>query len=248
MDLDEKYKAARTKALSCAGWKIGDLRERLRYSYYTLDRNWQELEGWFEWAVSNQRKTGAAFSFFDSDRKFRYLRELERLLHNYCAAVMTLVDHTRRIHKDLKKYRDVSKEVDNLVETWFKSDGLSQFVQKLRNYLLHYDPISSDYSLQWHAGELSVPFKFRKRFLLQYDGWNRHARKFISESQDELDIRSILTQYSQRVKAFYDLLYDKHEEWFAEEIKEMNALFADAIAIEEKFNKANKSVADEVEE
>lgn len=247
MDLNEKYKAARTKALSCAGWKIGDLRERLRYSYYTLHRNWQELEGWFEWAAGNQGKTAAAFSFFDSDRKFRYLRELEKLLHNYCAAVMTLVDHTRRIHNDIKEYKDVSKEFDALVKTWFQNDGLSQFVQKLRQYLLHYDPISSDYSLQWRAGELSVPFKFRKGFLLQYNGWNKYARKFILESGDELDIRSILTKYSHRVKEFYDLLYDKHEEWFAEEIKEMNALFAEAIATEEKLNKSNKSVADNSE-
>jgi hypothetical protein len=70
--------------------------------------------------------------------------------------------------------------------------------------------------------------------LLKWDGWNPPARRFLDQSEATLEIQATFSDYHARVKVFYDLLYDKHQEWFAAEISEMDHLFSVAVELEKK--------------
>ena len=238
-----EYKAAKDAFRACPGCKIEDLQERIHFAFYTFSVNWRELDGWFQSAASDQGKAAAIISFFDPAKRLQFLRELERRLHNYCASVKSLVDHTRRVHVAMDSYRDISTEVAELNATYFKNHGLSQFVQQLRNYFVHLHPVSSGYSIQCEGGEFTVPYRFRKALLLEYGEWNKSAKRFLEEAGDQIDVQTTLESYFQYTKAFYDILWAKHREWFAPQFAERQRLLLTVVELEKKLEEKDKAEA-----
>ncbi len=64
-------------------------------------------------------------------------REVTRRVHNFVAAALTLVEHTRIFMR--KNYSDtpILDRYQTKIDADFKDEPLVQFVQNLRNYILH---------------------------------------------------------------------------------------------------------------
>ena len=67
------------------------------------------------------------------------LYEVGRRLHNFVTAVKSLVEHARNIHRDLYERDNTFPEYQQEVDRCFVHDPVSQFVEGLRNYCLHYE-------------------------------------------------------------------------------------------------------------
>jgi hypothetical protein len=67
----------------------------------------------------------------------RYMTEVFRLLHNFVASVMTLVEHTRATMRKLYKGQPFLAEYEARVSQEFDASELAHFVQDLRDYFMH---------------------------------------------------------------------------------------------------------------
>jgi hypothetical protein len=134
--------------------------------------------------------------------------EILRLIHNYVAAVGSLVDHTRRIAKKLM-------DGDNLVayqqrvDAEFKDDPLTTFLRDLRNYLLHvsHPPIRSTMRFGQDSID-SVGIELSPQELLHWDGWRKPSVGFIERYEDGIPLAKLVADYERKVYHFYKWLID----------------------------------------
>jgi hypothetical protein len=156
---------------------------------------------------------GAAFiALFDinadPETLTSYSQELSRLLHNYVASVKSLVEHSRiQMNKEsdaafLDEYRKQVKE---------SFDGLlPKFVQKLRDYVMHYDVPIGRYTLPLGpSAPRRVRFPISTARLKQWGGW-REARPHLDEHPDEIDLRDTVVEYADLVGTFYEWLFNEY--------------------------------------
>ncbi len=64
-------------------------------------------------------------------------REVTRRFHNFVAAALTLVEHTRIFMREHYSDTPMLERYQAKVDTDFKNQPLVRFVQDLRNYILH---------------------------------------------------------------------------------------------------------------
>lgn len=65
------------------------------------------------------------------------MREAVRRLHNFLAAAMTLVDHTRVMIAEHYTHTQVERNFKKGIEANFASNPMTRFIQDLRNYMVH---------------------------------------------------------------------------------------------------------------
>ena len=196
-------------------------------SYGTFAGNEQELLRKLE-----QHADFASLWEFDGLRNRTKLqaefREIIRLLHNYVASTKSLVDHTRRIARKLLIGKHLD-EYQKRVDSNFKEDSLTTFLQDLRNYLLHvsYPPVNR--TIRFEPTHIkSVGIELAVKQLLKWDGWNSRSLDFIKSHDDGIALAGLVSEYSTKVLAFYDWLqkhievackseldefWTKHDEW-----------------------------------
>lgn len=137
-----------------------------------------------------------------------YWQAFARLLQNYTAAVKALVDHTR-IVMDGVQDGDFSREYRARIEE-VSSEPVAVFVQKFRNYVLHYRHPS--FRFQAHASSPPVVKMLLQRdSLLEYDGWTRPAKDYLEAADDQFDVREPLLAYEVVVKTLYDWFFPAYE-------------------------------------
>jgi len=95
------------------------------------------------------------------DEKHRYRlvkfnREVTRLLHNFVAAAKSLVEHTRNHMRAKYAGTDFKKEYQARIDQNFTRDPLVQFVEDLRNYMLHKSLAAASLILISDQGKLAT--------------------------------------------------------------------------------------------
>ena len=240
----DDYKSAREAFLSSDGMMLLSEFKRINYSCHLFFGNYQDLKDFHEKLLTPSGTIGLAIAFFKNENKEKYLMELYRLLHNYCAAIKTLVDHTRNVHRDLLEKKGAKNEYEAKVKELFVDSVQSQFLQELRNYILHYDPFSITYCIQWEGGVCTTPIYLDKRLLLRWTKWSRPVKEFIEAQGKGVGLWHVVESYYRKIHEFYDWLYDRQQEWFGKELSEMDRLFQQALSKEEELEieRANSPV------
>lgn len=64
-------------------------------------------------------------------------REIKRRIHNFAVSALTLVEHTRIFMREHYRNTLAHDSYEAKVRDKFANDPASQFVQKLRNYMVH---------------------------------------------------------------------------------------------------------------
>ncbi|MBX9802039.1 MAG: hypothetical protein K2Y04_04655 [Caulobacteraceae bacterium] len=156
-------------------------------------------------------------------------RELNRHLHNFTTSAMTLVDHTRVFMKKGYADTEVYAAYEAQISGTFSDDPVSQFVQKLRNYMVHRGLPNSVmfFDLQNGSGEgasVQTGIRLETASLLQWDGWSPPARKYIKAAGDALEIRRFAEEYLTRVNRFHAVLEDALHRFHSEDCRQLELL------------------------
>ena len=147
-------------------------------SLYIFNQNYAELNAMIEFLANNPE----AEKFMDArnrDRLNNLLDEAIRLLHNFVAAAMSLVDHTRNIYDKLYSKTGNFPDYQERINIEFANDPLVQFVHCLRQYCQHYKAPNISIKFSWKTGDekLKKTIFLLKNDLKAFDSWNANAKK-----------------------------------------------------------------------
>ena len=189
------------------------------YSFYILEGNYLELKRTLE---SYRKLTQSDEFIFDSKKHIELHiqggRELGRLIHNYAAAWLSLVDHTRAIQKKLKDHqqeeiRNFAVEYENKLSESLKESFENSFVKDLRRYVQHqavavpalYFRIKqvnfSNSASEPPLSEISHSFELNTKQIQDFD-WSRTSKEYISKNES-IPLEKIIERHFSLMKDFY---------------------------------------------
>jgi hypothetical protein len=160
------------------------------------------------------------------DLKDAFYRELIRRLHNYLSALKMLVDHTRNL---MRAYGGTTFASEYSTRTAvFASDGRTRVMQKLRDYLLHYQlpPIGVSVSVKTDGDseKLEVFVFLNRDSALRWSDWPKAAREFLTAQEPHIPLRDLIRGYSSDTATLYGWLYPQFTDLHADDIAQRNAL------------------------
>ena len=146
-----------------------------------------------------------------------YMYQLTQRLHNFVASVASLVDHTRRVYRRNYQAKGLFPEYQGEIGTRFGESPLVQFVQGLRDYMLHYrlPGIALETNiLDLQTERMAHRLTISKETLLDFD-WNAKAKEFIQTRVGKsVDILQATDDYHAAVAKF--------QEWFGSKQREIH--------------------------
>jgi hypothetical protein len=183
--------------------QIVDQLELLQTSTYVFRVNHAELAQFLEYCERDPRNKDLC-SMATIDKQTWVARETVRLLHNFVAAAMSLVDHTRVMYRHFHNDGDFP-EYQREVDRRFARNGQVQFVQRLRSYLLHVraPTISLNTTFDAKTGQPTTRLGLPSQPLLGWDGWNALAKGYLKNAGAMLDIAAEAASYERQVRDFY---------------------------------------------
>lgn len=146
-----------------------------------------------------------------------FLNEMERLLHNVVASISSRVDLQRWLVS--REWSDANTSWNGELEArknWFVTDGASQFLKNLRNYMLHYKlPVSfGSYNL-WGDGSDYALILSAPELLKAKDAWKAPGRAWLQKSDPDINIGVIIANYLAKTSEF--------DNWLEQSVIEANA-------------------------
>ncbi len=178
------------------------------------------------------------------DERDRWLEKVGCLLHNMVAATKTLVDHARKLNKDLygnaktsAKLRKPGKhhgspEYARRVRS-LAADPVVAFVHKLRDLFTHWKMPSIVY-VDHSDGSRTIALS--RKDLLKWSEWNAPAHRFLRGSTEDIDIGVVGDEYMKVIRSFY--------EWFTGQLEKVHA--ADYATVNAKLAEIARLRAPEV--
>jgi hypothetical protein len=213
------------------GWKPAAEIRALDRSRRLFDGNVKELQRFLGehsepprvlelWAMNNRKN-------FDL-----FLEEVDRLLHNFVAAALSLRDHSLRVRGKLLPASDadqLAQEYEARSVAAF-DEPLPRFVLDLRQFSQHRRlPITSGHASGRRVGEVddaSARFEFESRIvlhpsdLLQWKKWKPASCSFIDSAGDDIAVEEVVSEYATVVDSFHawfrEALLTRHRESLAE--------------------------------
>ena len=199
---------------------------RFRFSRSVFQRNYDELVTFLDYFCA----PSVAFSYSRVDQKWLWydgMDEITRLLHNFVAAALSLVDHTRVLYRQLYEPRGELAEYPEKVTSDLADDPDIQFVIKLRQMAQHYRLPSVENHTELAniqngvVGTTRIQLRLKSDDLRQFDGWNALAIAFLERAGSHVELRSVITAYFAKMAAFYD--------WFDQRQREAHGIGPDLL-------------------
>jgi hypothetical protein len=128
-ELDERIKASE-------GFRVRNKIRNLQNSYNIFSGNHMNLIS----VLNDYEKPEVFVPSLSEDRRedlSAFLGEVMRIFDNYLAGAGTLVDHTRVFTVEMYEATPFEAEYQRRKDERLKSSPIVQFVQRLRNYMLH---------------------------------------------------------------------------------------------------------------
>jgi len=137
--------------------------------------------------------------------------EIIRCIHNYVAAAKALVDHSRRIRKQLGN-SDFTIEYDAKLDADVKNSLENLLVQALRNYILHrkatipvirFSESKLDFSLEFDHNDLG---DFSENLDNEQNRQDPKIQEYVRNqilSHSSIPIGEIIDKHFSRIKEFY---------------------------------------------
>jgi hypothetical protein len=219
------------------GYRIRVKIQGLQSSYYVFESNYL----WLVRALDYFGREEVFIELWSEDNRpklARFIGEVTRLLHNFLAGAKSLVDHTR-VFKD-KMYKDhgFSKVYQEKIDRDLKHSPIVSFVQDLRNYVLHKQlPIASA-TLSFSGGggtikEFDNTIKLDVNELREWDKWKPESRVYLDSLDDKVQIREIVDEYEDAIRAFY--------QWFGEQQAQVHrSEFAELSRLETRYDQVRQ--------
>jgi hypothetical protein len=165
-------------------------------------------------------------SAFNNRETFEaFLTEVIRLLHNYLASAMTLVDHTRKLFKDEYAGTEFEKEYTKKIDELFVQSPVSRFIQDLRNYSMHrmLPMAGASVAFSEETG-MTHSIYLSKDKLINWDGWKQNSRVYLDKQEDSIKLLQLVHEYTKNVMGFQTWFQEKQNEIHSEAMKELEEL------------------------
>ena len=221
----EERDAAVDSVRTLPGWEVKITLERFSISVYIFQGNYSDLLE----PITRFKKAETFIELHDvrnaDDLEF-FFKYVTRLVHNFLAAAMTLVDHCRILVRDFyaaEKYAEFVAEYELKKTEYFVENPLHQFIQRLRNYILHValPIVGSTMNLNNFTSHLIIQYSSLKESSFK---WGHYAGIFLEGKQETGELEELITEYYNLVISFYDWFHNRQMEVHAEELNELNAL------------------------
>jgi hypothetical protein len=187
--------------------------QRFTNTLHIFEANYRELDRLL-WFVCDSPAGDKLFRPENRSAWEQLMMEAIRLLQNFVAAAKALVDHSRALYRRLYEPEGTFPEYQEEAAKRFADSEVIQFVQKLRDFCLHYSTPGIGTTMTLVS---IVPEKFVKQVtlskesLMKFDGWNAAAKRFLNNAPEAIDLRQVLFQYHDAVDQFYN--------WFSERVR-----------------------------
>jgi hypothetical protein len=215
----QEYRDGLDELENSDGWRISRKIEHLGASFYIFKSNYDELIQRIE--CFKRPEAILLWDVRNDDQLERFLKEVTRLLHNFVAAALTLVEHTRIIAREMYKDTEFWKEYNLQITNRFALNPLVQFVQGLRNYILHRDlPLTSASLSSTHEASLKINISK----LRTWRRWETVARDYIQAANDDEKIEDIVKAYTSSILDFYNWFYERQLDLHKEAFREAEGL------------------------
>lgn len=211
------------KLMSSDGWQIEQKIERLEVSIFIFSGNFEDLMKTVE-----LYKSPSSFVLHDvrnREELNQFFKEVTRLLHNYLASAMTLVDHTRILVNELYaegRFAEFYEEYRSKIKETFAENPLHQFIQGLRNYIVHKElpMVGSILNLNEINANLIVDLaELGKNF-----DWSKFAKQYLNDKGDDEKLETFVSDYFNLVYEFHKWFYNRQLEVHAEQFAEISEL------------------------
>lgn len=141
-------------------------------------------------------------------------RELNRHVHNFVSSSLTLVEHTRVFMRKHYTGTKLFETYERQVIATFAKSPIAQFVQGLRNYMLHKGLPNSSMFMKFEAnpserdgsGTMETGVQYDTASLLNWKDWKPVARTYLEQAGEHLDIHEFTLEYLTFVKQFHEWL------------------------------------------
>ncbi|MBK1986331.1 hypothetical protein A0J48_001985 [Sphaerospermopsis aphanizomenoides BCCUSP55] len=189
------------------------------YSFYILEENYRD----FKKTIQSYIKLTTSDEFISNDQKYMELhiyggRELGRLIHNYAASWLSLVDHTRAIQKKLKEskaeeIRNFAVEYENKLSESLKDSFENSFVKDLRRYVQHKAvPVPTLHFRMKRVNlsnseskpplmDMSYSFEFSTKQIQDFD-WSKTSKEYMKKNES-IPLEKIIDDHFNMMKDFY---------------------------------------------
>lgn len=200
----------------------------LNFSYNIFHTNFQELKN--ACAFIESPDSGLKVMSNQSGSGVRTHMEINRLFHNFLAGAQTLVEHTRNFVREHYPSGSLRLAYDQKVEADFSNDGLSRFIQDLRNFMLHRGLPNNSMSITARnfpllgRVEVASTVALSKKDLETWKGWKPASWTFLALLEDPIKISFLALQYGDKVAAFHDWLSTQVKKYHADDLRELEVL------------------------
>ncbi|WP_157656146.1 hypothetical protein [Burkholderia ubonensis] len=141
-------------------------------------------------------------------------RELNRHVHNFVSSALTLVEHTRVFMRKHYAGTELLATYEKQVIATFAKSPVAQFVQGLRNYMLHRGLPNSSMFMKFAtslgatdgSGTMETGVQYDTASLLDWKDWKPVARTYLEEVGEHLDVHEFAQEYVTLVNQFHGWL------------------------------------------
>lgn len=153
-----------------------------------------------------------------------FLQDLARRIHNFVSAALSLVDHARRFVDKHYEAHSFSKEYNEQISKRFIDDPTCQFVQGLRNYMLHRKIPNVSFITKIVVGgeNFEHTLNLDRDELIDWEKWSGPARRFLQETKREINLYQIVTEYAAKIEDFYAWFYRRLREIHEPDLRVVN--------------------------
>lgn len=176
--------------------------EGFSISLYIFNRNYSDLEKILDF-LTNNKKSEYLLDIRNKDQLDRLLEEIIRLLHNFVATAMSLVDHTRNIYVKLYSGTEKFPDYQDRINNEFANEPLVQFVHCLRQYCQHYRAPNISIQISFKNGIMKKTVNLLKEDLKMFGSWNANAKKYLDLIEERVDIFELINTYRKKVLDFH---------------------------------------------
>lgn len=155
-----------------------------------------------------------------------FQREIARLLHNYLASAVTLIDHTRIFTCDLYKDKPFYEEYKSKRDDTFKISELAGFIKGLRNWMLHKGLVPVVARLSG-TGPTKSPISsmvLSLDKLKSWDRWDARAKAYLTGLNSDPELNKVVSAYGGLVESFYLWLENRVLDLHSSAFKELDEL------------------------
>lgn len=159
-------------------------------------------------------------------------RELNRHIHNFVSSALTLVEHTRVFMRKHYEGTELHATYEQKVSATFSKSPVSQFVQGLRNYMLHRGLPNSSMFLNFStdpgatdgSGMMETGVHYHTASLLDWKDWKPVARTYVEQAGEHLDVHEFAQEYLTLVNQFHEWLNTNLAKHHSSDMQELSQL------------------------